>query len=97
MIYLKRLQTTNDPQMRRFLIGRATDDGYFTYSRAERHGTLFPNIAVVMAMAKFEDKQFEEALKILEDAIEAQPKRIEPYGALATIHRKRRELRYFAS
>jgi tetratricopeptide (TPR) repeat protein len=92
LIYLNRLRLENDPKMRQFLIGRALDDGYFTYSRAEKQSNLFPNIAVVMAQAKFENKEADEAFKILNDAIAAQPKRIESYAALANMHRKQKNL-----
>lgn len=88
MIYLNRARFQPDPKQRKFLISKALDDGNFTYVRSDAHSMVFPNVAVVMAQAKFANDEPEAAIKILEDVIDVQSERTEPYAELAAIYRK---------
>lgn len=90
-VYLNRARFQNDPKQRNDLIGKALDDGNFTYTRAEPQSLVFPNVAVVMAQARFENNEPAAAVKILENAIDAQPERTEAYAALAMMYRKQRD------
>lgn len=88
IVYLQRLRLQSDPHERTILIAKALDDGAFTYTRADPQSIVYPASAVVMAQAQFENKEVDAAIATLRSAIAAQPMRIEPYGALATIYRK---------
>jgi tetratricopeptide (TPR) repeat protein len=90
LIYLNRIRFQADPQQRNFLLNNAIADAAFTYTRTDTQSVVFPNVAVVMAQTRFENKEPDAAVKILEQAIEAQPQRTEAYEALAAIYRKQR-------
>jgi tetratricopeptide (TPR) repeat protein len=88
LIYLRRLPFETDQEERAFLIRKALDEAAYSYVRAEPESFLYPNIAVVMAQARLENQQFDEAVAILNKTIADQPTRVEAYGALATIYHK---------
>ncbi|HKR37529.1 MAG TPA: tetratricopeptide repeat protein [Steroidobacteraceae bacterium] len=89
-IYLNRARFQTDPKQRNYLIGKALDDGNFTYTRTDPQSIVFPNVAAVLAQARFENNEPDAAIKILENAIDAQPERTEAYTVLAMIYRKQR-------
>lgn len=88
LIYLDRLPLERSEHERSILVDLAINDAAYMYVRAERESILFPNIATTMAKARYENEDIDEAIKILTDAINADPTRIEPYAALTVIYRE---------
>jgi tetratricopeptide (TPR) repeat protein len=93
VIFLRRIPLTPDPQERRFLIGRAIDDGQFSYLRSETSSVVYPDIAVTMAQARKANGEYDEAVRILKHAISVQPNRVEAYGALAVMYWEKKQLK----
>jgi hypothetical protein len=92
VIFLRRIPLTDDPLEKKYLIARALDDGQFSYLRTDADSIIYPEVAVTMAQARHANGEIEEAVRILKRAIAQQPKRVEPYGALAVMYWEKKQL-----
>lgn len=92
MLYLRRLKLETHADVKANLLTRVLDDGAYTYERADPKSIIYPSIAAVMAQAKYVNGQPDEAIAILQRAIEQQPDRFEAYGELANIYREQHKL-----
>jgi tetratricopeptide (TPR) repeat protein len=93
VVFLQRAPLADDPAQKQYWIGRAIDDGQYSYIRSEIDSIVYPDIAVTMALARKANGEVDEAIRILKHAISVHPTRVEPYGALALIHWEKKELR----
>jgi len=92
MLYLRRLKLERRPAYRAVLLSNAVSDGEFTYERTDTHSIVYPAVASVMAQAKYVNGDTDDAVQILQRAIDAQPSRFEAYGTLAEIYREQHQL-----
>jgi len=92
MLYMRRLKLERRPEYRANLLSRVVDDGSFTYDRCDPHSIVYPAVASVMAQAKYVNGDLDEAIAILQRAIDTQPDRFEAYGTLAGIYREQHKL-----
>jgi tetratricopeptide (TPR) repeat protein len=91
-LYLKRLKLETHVEAKANLLSRVVDDATYTYERADPGGVMYPLIASVMAQAKAANGDREDAVAILQRAIEDQPGRFECYGTLANLYREEHKL-----
>ena len=92
LIYINRSRYEENPRERQYLVDLALNDGDYTYTRAEKTSILYPNIAVVMAQARYENNEIAKAVQILQAAIAAQPTRTEAYAELTAIYHRQDRL-----
>jgi len=92
MLYLRRLKLERRPDYRSVLLSNVVADGEFTYDRTDPKSIVYPAVASVMAQARYVNGETDEAISILQRAINEQPDRFEPYGTLAEIYREEHKL-----
>src|SRR6185437_2674915 len=92
MLYLRRLKLERRPDYRAVLLSNSVSDGEFTYERTDPQSIVYPAVASVMAQAKYVNGDTDDAVSILQRAIDTQPARFEAYGTLAEIYREEHKL-----
>jgi hypothetical protein len=90
--FRNRARTERDPVQRDFVLRRAWDDAMYSFSRAEPHSPVYPDMAITMAQIRQDMGKPQEAYAALQRSIAAQPTRTEPYVMLAIMHRKAHKL-----
>jgi hypothetical protein len=90
--FYSRARLESDPRTRNFVLARAWEDSFYSFSRAEPQSPVYPDMAITVAQIRQDMGKPEEAYAALQRSIEAQPARPEPYVMLAIIHRKARKL-----
>ena len=73
---------------REYLVNWALENALYTFVRADPQSTVYPEIAITVARARMEKGDADAAVEVLNRAIEAQPKRYEAYGYLASVYRR---------
>jgi len=91
--YLRRAELEPDLQKQRFLLGRAWDDGMYSFTRADPQSSVYPNMVATIARIRAQMGHEDEAIDILEKGIKVQPTRPEAYIQLALIQRKHHKLK----
>ena len=87
-LYHYRSKFISDPREKRFVLGQALNEVLYTYGRADAYSPIYPAISVTLAQVRIDLGEPQEAISVLERAIEVQPSQIQPYIALAVVHRK---------
>jgi tetratricopeptide (TPR) repeat protein len=92
MIFIRQWKAETNPQNKKYLLGRALDDGEFSYVRTDSSSIVYPSVASVLAQAKFANGNTQEAIDMLRRAIDAQPKSFPAYATLSQHYRSEHDL-----
>jgi tetratricopeptide (TPR) repeat protein len=92
VIWLNRAKLEPDPKVRAFDLHEARNEANFTLVSLEGEGPLIGQILTTLALISREEKDYEGAADLLEEAIKVRPQDPGPYSALAMVQRSRKRL-----
>jgi tetratricopeptide (TPR) repeat protein len=77
-----------DPQRRRFQFSESADNAFYTFQRIGVNDPIAPTVGALLARARVELGQVNEARQVLQELISAQPSADAPYLVLSLIARR---------